>query len=77
MIEYRHRKETKVLKRLKDKPEQSLWNYLITLQEFQNPLFALEKEENSPEVLKELSSRALEVGEEIEALLQLLEEEII
>lgn len=64
----------KSIQNLLDKPEHSIWNYIIALQHLQNVLFELEKEVTNPEVLQDLSIRALEVGKEIEAILVLLEE---
>jgi hypothetical protein len=46
------------------------------LQQHQNALFQLEKNERDPDILKDLASVALEVGKEIEELLALLEEKI-
>ncbi len=66
----------KSIQGLKNKPVQSIWNYITALQQLQNALFELEREENNSELLQDLSTRALEIGQEIEAVLQLLEVKI-
>ena len=58
----------------RNRPEEEIWNYLFALQNLQNALFQLEKNESDPEVLKDLATRALEIGKEISAILELLEE---
>ena len=63
----------KSIESFKNKPQQSIWNYITALQQVQNALFELEKQEKDPEVLKDLSTRALEIGKEIEAILKLME----
>ena len=63
----------KMIESLKNKPDQSLWNYIIALQQLQNALFELEKDENDLEVLQDLSTRALEIGKDLEKLLNLME----
>ncbi|MFX0132829.1 MAG: hypothetical protein ACFFDN_04205 [Candidatus Hodarchaeota archaeon] len=63
----------KSIRSFKNKPQQSIWNYLTALQQLQNALFELEKDENNPEVLQDLSTRALEIGQEIESILNLME----
>jgi len=63
----------KSIKSFKNKSEQSIWNYVTALQQLQNALFQLEKEEENPEILQDLSTRALEIGNEIESILKLLE----
>ena len=63
----------KSLQSLKNKPVQSIWNYITALQQLQNALFELEREETNSEILQDLSTRALEIGQEIEAVLPLLE----
>jgi len=66
----------KSIQNLLDKPEHSIWNYIMALQHLQNALFELEKDVTHPEVLQDLSTRALEVGKEIEAILLLLGEKM-
>jgi len=63
----------KMIESFKNKPDQSLWNYINALQQLQNALFELEKDENEPEVLQDLSIRALEIGKDLEKLLDLME----
>jgi hypothetical protein len=63
----------KMIERFKNKPDQSMWNYIIALQQLQNALFELEKGENDHEVLQDLSKRALEIGKDLEKLLNLME----
>ncbi len=58
----------------KNRPEEEIWNYLFALQNLQNALFQLEKNESDPEVLRDLATRALEIGKEISSILELLEE---
>ena len=62
-----------MIESFKNKSDQSIWNYIIALQQLQNALFELEKEENEPEVLQDLSIRALEIGKDLEKLLDIME----
>ena len=57
----------------KTKPNQSKWNYIIALQQLQNALFELEKDEDDPILLEDLSTRALEIVKDLEELLNLME----
>jgi len=66
----------KSLESFKKKPRKSIWNYVTALQQLQNALFEFEREENDPDVLKDLSSRALEIGKEIEEILTLMDENL-
>lgn len=66
----------KMIESFKNKSNQSLWNYILALQQLQNAIFELEKEENEPEVLQDLSSKAIEIGEDLETLLELMERHI-
>ena len=61
---------------LKNRSEFDLWNYVGALQHMQNAIFQLEKDEEDPDVLKELATRALEIGKELEEIISLLEEKI-
>nr|MDO8084375.1 hypothetical protein [Candidatus Sigynarchaeum springense] len=61
---------------LRDKSERDLWNLVFALQHVQNAIFQLEKDERNPEVLKELSAKAIDVGHEVVALLSVLEEKL-
>ena len=63
----------KMIESFKNKSDQSLWNYINALQQLQNALFELEKDENEPEVLQDLSIRVLEIGKDLEKLLDLME----
>ncbi len=63
----------KSIRSLKNKAEQSIWNYISALKQLQNALFQLEKEEDNPEILQDLSNRAQEIGKEIELILKLIE----
>ena len=63
----------KMIERFKNKPDQSMWNYIIALQQLQNTLFELERDENDHEILQDLSKRALEIGKDLEKLLNLME----
>ncbi|NMC06728.1 MAG: hypothetical protein GYA24_16040 [Candidatus Lokiarchaeota archaeon] len=49
---------------------------MFALQHVQNAIFQLEKGERNPDVLKELSAKAIDVGREVDALLGILEEKI-
>jgi uncharacterized membrane protein YheB (UPF0754 family) len=62
-----------MIESFKNKSEQSMWNYIIALQQLQNALFELEKDENDQEVLQDLSTRSLEIGKDLEKLLNLME----
>ncbi|MHA1671238.1 MAG: hypothetical protein ACTSV5_11785 [Promethearchaeota archaeon] len=57
--------------------DQSMWNYIMTLQQLQNALFELEKDENDHVVLQDLSTRALEIGKDLEKLLNLMENNLV
>jgi hypothetical protein len=63
----------KMIERFKNKQDQSMWNYIIALQQLQNALFELEKDENDYEILQDLSKHALEIGKDLEKLLNLIE----
>ena len=65
----------KSIKNFRNKPQKNIWNYVTALQQLQNALFELEKDEKNPDILKDISTRALEIGEEIEAILNILEME--
>ena len=66
----------KMIESFKNKSDQSMWNYIMALQQLQNALFELEKDENEPDVLKDLSTRALEIGKDLEKLLELMEDNL-
>ena len=59
---------------LKDRSEEEIWNYVDALQHMQNALFQLEKDERDPDVLRELAKRSLEVGKELQMILEILED---
>jgi len=63
----------KMIESFKNKPDQSMWNYILALQQLQNALFDLEKDESDHDVLRDLSTRAIEVGKDLEKLLELME----
>ena len=65
---------TKSIEILKEKDELSIWNYVTALQQVQNALFLLEKETDDPDILKELATRALEIGHELEEIFDSLAE---
>ena len=50
-----------------------MWNYILALQQLQNAIYELEKDEIDSEVLQDLSRRALEIGQNLEKLLELME----
>lgn len=66
----------KSIESFKNKPEQEIWNYVNALQQLQNAIFNIEKNENDPDILKDLAQRALDIGNEITAILELLEDKI-
>ncbi len=63
----------KMIESFKNKSEQSIWNYIIALQQLQNAIFQLEKDENDKEILQDLSTYALEIGKDLKKLLKLME----
>lgn len=65
-----------MIKSFRNKPDQYIWNYILALQQLQNAFFELEKEEDDKEVLQDLSSRALEIGKDLEKLLDLMEKSL-
>ncbi len=62
------------LKTLKDHHEANLWTYASALLQMQEAIFALEIDEKNPKALKALAGRALEVGKELKAVLNVLGE---
>ena len=66
----------KLIESFKNKPDQSKWNYILALQQLQNAIFELEKDEDDPAVLKDLSTRALDIGKDLEELLNLMETDL-
>ncbi|TFG16087.1 MAG: hypothetical protein EU531_07705 [Promethearchaeota archaeon] len=66
----------KLIESFKNKPDQSKWNYILALQQLQNAIFELEKDEDDPIVLKDLSTRALDIGKDLEELLNLMETDL-
>ena len=63
----------KMIESFKSKSDRSMWNYVMALQQLHNALFELEKNENELEVLQDLSTRALEIGTDLEKLLEFME----
>jgi hypothetical protein len=63
----------KSIQSLKNKSQTAIWNYVTALHQLQNALFELEKEEKDPEILQDLATRALEIGKEIESILDFME----
>ena len=55
----------KMIERFKNKPDQSMWNYIIALQQLQNALFELEKGENSKAI--EYYKKALVIFSDLSA----------
>lgn len=66
----------RLIESFKNKPDQSKWNYILALQQLQNAIFELEKDEDDPIVLKDLSTRALDIGKDLEELLNLMETDL-
>lgn len=61
---------------LKNRPVTDIWNLVTALQQWQNALFQLEKNENDIDILKDLARQSCEVGKQLEVILQILEEKI-
>jgi hypothetical protein len=61
---------------LKNRPVEDIWNLITALQQWQNALFQLEKNENDIDILKDLATQSCEVGKQLEVILQILEEKI-
>ena len=61
---------------LKNRPVEDIWNLVTALQQWQNALFQLEKNENDIDILKDLATQSCEVGKQLEVILQILEEKI-
>jgi len=58
----------------RNQSEQELWNYVNALLHMQNAILQLELKESNPDNLKELSGRALEVGNELSMILEILDD---
>jgi hypothetical protein len=54
--------------------EPELWNYVNALFHMQNAILQLELKERNPVNLKELSKRAIEIGNEISMILEILDD---
>ena len=61
---------------LKNRPVEDIWNLVTALQQWQNALFQLEKNENDIDILKDLATQSCEVGKQLEVILQILEDKI-
>ena len=61
---------------LKSRPVADIWNLITTLQQWQNALFQLEKDEADIDILKDLATQSIEVGKQLEVILMILEEKI-
>ena len=61
---------------LKNRPVTDIWNLVTALQQWQNALFQLEKNETDIDILKDLATQSCEVGKQLEVILQILEEKI-
>ncbi len=66
----------KSLRSLKERDESDLWDYASSLYRIQSVLLKMEKNETDPNVLKELASRAIELVNELDAILVILEDSI-
>lgn len=66
----------KAIDSLKNRLVEDIWNLVTALQQWQNALFQLEKNENDVYILKDLATHSCEVGRQLEVLLQILEEKI-
>ena len=65
---------TETLTALKQRDEADLYELASALLHVQDAILRLEMNEKNPDVLKELAKRALSAGEELEAILKILEE---
>lgn len=61
---------------LKNRPVADIWNLITALQQWQNALFQLEKDEADIDILKDLATQSIEVGKQLEVILMILEEKI-
>ena len=61
---------------LKSRPVADIWNLITALQQWQNALFQLEKDEADIDILKDLATQSIEVGKQLEVILMILEEKI-
>lgn len=59
-----------------NRSESDIWPLVTALQQLQNAIFQLEKNESDPDILKDLATRAGEIGKELEEILAILEEKI-
>lgn len=66
----------KSLRSLKDKDENDLWEYASNLFRMQGVILRMEKKEKDPEVVKDLATRAIELSNELDAILAILEDSI-
>ncbi len=57
--------------------ESELWDLATALLQLQNAIFKLEEHEKNPTVVRTLATRAIEAGQELDALLQVLGEKIV
>jgi hypothetical protein len=61
---------------LKHHDESELWDLATALLQLQKAIFRLEEHETDPEIIKELASRALDAGHELDAVLEVLADSI-
>ncbi len=64
------------LKSLKERDEAELWELAAALLQFQHAIFRLEVGETDPKVVRMLAERTLSAGQELNAVLAVLEETI-
>ncbi|MFX0102564.1 MAG: hypothetical protein ACFFCS_23560 [Candidatus Hodarchaeota archaeon] len=70
------RLSAKSIQSLMNRSESDIWPLVTALQQLQNAIFQLEKNESDPDILKDLATRAGEIGKELEEILAILEEKI-
>jgi hypothetical protein len=62
---------------LKNHEESELWDLASALLHLQNAIFRMEEHEKDPAIIRDLASRAVDAGRELDAVLAVLEEKIV
>ncbi len=66
----------KILRSIKDKDEPDLWEYAAALLKIQGSILRMEEKEKDPEAVRELATRAIDLANELDAVLSVLEEQL-
>ncbi len=66
----------KSLRTLKQHDENNLWEYASNLFSMQSVLLRMEKAQKDPDVLKDLASRAINLVNELDAIMAVLEDSL-